>query len=918
MADFRINVIVNPSGATRGLNRVKGQLQQTEQTADRLRGTLNRAFAFIGITAGIRQLVLLADAFTNIQNRLRTVTTGTRELAVVTSELFRISQNTRSSFESTAELYARVGLATRELGLSQRQTLNFTESLNQAIILSGASGAEAQAGLIQLSQGLASGRLSGDELRSVLEQLPAVADIISKRLGVTRGELRALGSQGKITADEIIGAFADAREELAGRFANTIPTIGQAFQVLRNSIVQAIGDFNEATNASETLARAIILLAENMGTLLRIVSAVGTALAVDFARRGIGAAITGVKALGVAIAANPIGAILTLIVGATSALIAFSDQITIASGSMVTLQDLGVATFETLGDAFETFSEFFNENFGFIGDLAAEVFGEIDFSIQGLLTATARSVDNFIGVWRASFNAIVATFQNLPNALREIFINALNSAVNVTENATNAIIRGINTINDTVGLPEITSVELSRLENSYEGSGRVLGKAITQGINDGLSFNAVSTSLTGLLSRAEEIATERIRKQRELNRRREEDLAALDTPGTVTDRGVRSDVQRILNNLQKQADALALTNREREVQNQLIQIEDRLKRQITDTEKDLLTSALQNVQNLKDQAEVLDSIQGPQNELIARQDALNALYARGAITANEFTEALTNIRLEQAQLNIDSGQGSFVDGFLIGIEQMLEAVRNFSSESGQLFGDFFANATNGFADATANAIVFGESFEDAIGNVARQALSELLSGLIRLGLQFVLNSTLGETLGVAATATGVAQAATLSAAYATPAALASLASFGANAAPASAAIASTVALSNGLASLPGFADGGMVRGPGGPRSDTIPAMLSNGEFVVNARATSRNRGLLENINRENFQNGGIVGKSSNSTQKQDSGTQQGIRIVNNLDPSIVEDFLTSSSGERVFINTVERNSSSIRQILGNN
>jgi tape measure domain-containing protein len=136
-------------------------------------------------------------------------------------------------------------LAGKDLGITQKELTQFTESLNQAIILSGASAVEAQAGLIQFSQGIASGALRGDELRSVLEQLPVVADILAKELNVTRGELRELGAQGAITSDIILKAFANARVELSERFARTVPTISQSFQVLRNAVVKTFGEFDK-------------------------------------------------------------------------------------------------------------------------------------------------------------------------------------------------------------------------------------------------------------------------------------------------------------------------------------------------------------------------------------------------------------------------------------------------------------------------------------------------------------------------------------------------------------------------------------------------------------------------------------------------------------------------------------------------
>jgi tape measure domain-containing protein len=256
---------IDKSGAKakKGVSDLKDEFTRTDGAAKLLANTMR----VLGVAFGLRQLQQVVDTYTNIQNRLKLVTNNASELVGVTKALFEISNSTRQSFESTAEVYARVALATKEMGLSQRDTLQFTESLNQAVALSGASSAEASAGLIQLSQGLASGTLRGDELRSVLEQLPAVADVIAKGLGVTRGELRKMGEEGKITADQVIKAFALARVELEENFAKTVPTIGQAFTVLRNRFIEFVGELDKSTGASTTLAKLIIMLSKNLDTL---------------------------------------------------------------------------------------------------------------------------------------------------------------------------------------------------------------------------------------------------------------------------------------------------------------------------------------------------------------------------------------------------------------------------------------------------------------------------------------------------------------------------------------------------------------------------------------------------------------------------------------------------------------------------
>lgn len=268
MATERIEIVVTERGS-RVVDRRLRTIGNTAKSTGGAMALLKRALLALGGIAIIRGLLRLSDTFTNIQNRLRTVTDSVAELNVVTKELFEISRLTRSSFEGTAEVFARTALAVKDLGISQRETLQFAESLNKAVVLSGAGAQEANNALIQLSQGLASNTLRGDELRSVLEQLPVVADVIAKGLGVTRGELRELGKQGKITAEDILRSFRDAREELDERFKETVPTIGQAFGILRNEFTRLLGEFNKATGASAGVARAIIFVADSLEGLFR-------------------------------------------------------------------------------------------------------------------------------------------------------------------------------------------------------------------------------------------------------------------------------------------------------------------------------------------------------------------------------------------------------------------------------------------------------------------------------------------------------------------------------------------------------------------------------------------------------------------------------------------------------------------------
>lgn len=231
---------------------------------------------FAGLSAGlvIRETARLSDAYVNMTNRLKFVTSSSAELEAVQGRLYKIAQETRQPLQETTELYSRMAFALRNTGASTNEVLQFTENLNKALALSGASGSEAAGALIQLSQGLASGTLRGQELNSILEQTPYIASLIAKQMGVTTGELRKLGEQGKITGKIVLDAVKNA-DELNGKFAQTTPTIAQGFTTINNSLLNFVGRLNEATGAGEGTARVLMQMADAIDRMANSLPAVG-------------------------------------------------------------------------------------------------------------------------------------------------------------------------------------------------------------------------------------------------------------------------------------------------------------------------------------------------------------------------------------------------------------------------------------------------------------------------------------------------------------------------------------------------------------------------------------------------------------------------------------------------------------------
>jgi tape measure domain-containing protein len=223
-----------------------------------LGGGLKKAAITAGVSVGAKEIGELANEYQNLENRLRYLAGGDQaKVNAMFAETQRIAKVTRSDLSSTTEAFTRFTLATKDMGLSQSEVFSLTERLNKAIKLSGATSAEASAGMIQLSQGLASGALRGDELRSVMEQLPAVADVIAKSMNVSRGELRQMGMEGKITAEVVVEAFRKAGPELDAAFGTTLPTLADALTQFKNEMIVTFGELFKSTGIAYIFGAAL-------------------------------------------------------------------------------------------------------------------------------------------------------------------------------------------------------------------------------------------------------------------------------------------------------------------------------------------------------------------------------------------------------------------------------------------------------------------------------------------------------------------------------------------------------------------------------------------------------------------------------------------------------------------------------------
>jgi tape measure domain-containing protein len=220
-------------------------------------GSLQGLLAAAGLGIGISEIIQTADAFVLLEAKIKLATGEGAAFVNGFNGVKQIAAETFSSVENTGELFARITQASEALGLAQKDVLGITQTINQAIKLSGGSAASADAAITQLIQGLQSGVVRGDEFNSIMEQAPRLAQAMADGLGVTRGELRAMAQDGKLTSETVINAVRSQGEAISKEFETLPQTVGNAVQTMKNTLFLFIGDINEVVNQSGKMAEGI-------------------------------------------------------------------------------------------------------------------------------------------------------------------------------------------------------------------------------------------------------------------------------------------------------------------------------------------------------------------------------------------------------------------------------------------------------------------------------------------------------------------------------------------------------------------------------------------------------------------------------------------------------------------------------------
>lgn len=351
--------------------------------AETVTGLLVKAAGLLGAAFSVSELIRYTNTWTDLNSRVNIATGSIANGAAAMSRLTEMARRTYSSLELTAESFLRNSTAMRDLGYSTNQTLDFVEAINNALVVSGAKGERAESVMNALGKAMALGKLSGDELNTVIASGGRIAEALADSLGVTTVELRALGKAGKITGQDIYEGLTSQLETLREEADSMPATIGDAFVLLNNSIMEAVGTFDQMTGASSKVAEGIIWVADNLEMFTPILSGVAAVIAVALVP-ALASAATATWVLTAALLANPL------------------TWVALAIGAVVAAAVLLIQRMGGVGEAFLTVQTVAMDVWGRIkagGQSLSDVLQGVALMIQGAFTrAFANIAQAFAGL----------------------------------------------------------------------------------------------------------------------------------------------------------------------------------------------------------------------------------------------------------------------------------------------------------------------------------------------------------------------------------------------------------------------------------------------------------------------------------------------------------------------------------------
>lgn len=681
----------------RGAREVRRNIEDIGTAAERSIGplrNLERMLAGLISLQALNNLSKTLDAYTEMQNRIKTLVGATGDYNGVLQRLATISANTRSSLKDNVLLYQRMGLAQQELNASTNELFQVSETVAQAIAIQGGSAQTAAGAVLQLSQAFGSGRVQLEEFNSVITGLYPVALAAAKGIDAAGGsiaKLRRMIADGEVNSRMLFQGILKGAQDMQNQFEQTTPTVSQSFTVLRDSVMIYLGTLNDAIDGSETFARGILSLASNLDNLAKGVAVLAIALGPAALAGALALANGLLVRMSVIIAAHPILALASLISGSIAALVLFSDKmnaLTAVIDENASVLERLVATFEGakayIQSAWSNFPQWF-------GNIIRSAVNEGIAAINAGASSLQKSMKDFLDKSEKVFGAI-----GLGDWAKERSAD---------------LDKGIKLANP-----------LPVNDDQFSKAGSAASDAFAQAYMQSLYDSQKRRQFVG--------------EQADLDSRSNRPMEPFSSKGKGQQKKELSDIIYLL---EQQEQGLQMEASARERLNQIYQFEQQLKGGLTEKDREMLDRKLQFIQALEREANLYDEIRGPQENFQKNYEALNQLLNQGKISAEEYNQKLNDMRLQLLELD-----KSMSGGVARGAIKLAEEFTNLSTLVGNTLVNSFKSAEDAFVKfVTTGKLEFKSLVDSILEDIVRLMVRQSITGPIAGALGSALGGWLG-------------------------------------------------------------------------------------------------------------------------------------------------------------------------------
>jgi len=273
-----IQIRVDAGASTTQLKQIASSMGDVSKSTKKMAsdlGFLTSAFSLFTGYFGVSQIISFSDEMQNLSNRL-VLLTGSQEGAAATLQsLLKLSDRTNTSIADLSQTYTRLSVSMQGVNATSEEMIAFVEVLTNTFRIAGATTAETQSTIIQLSQAFSSGTLRGQELRSVMLQNATVAGLLREKFGKN---LLKDAEAGLIRASSVLEVLYNNQEKINESATKLKPTFEQTFVKTLGRVKFEIGELNQRFDLSAKFADLMSSAIKNLGFIAGTVGALAIPL----------------------------------------------------------------------------------------------------------------------------------------------------------------------------------------------------------------------------------------------------------------------------------------------------------------------------------------------------------------------------------------------------------------------------------------------------------------------------------------------------------------------------------------------------------------------------------------------------------------------------------------------------------------